>query len=117
MSTLKAPEELTLQDLLALTEAEEGEEEHGEETHEEEEVPNPVLPTGNEIIWAAVFFFALWVLMRYVLLPPIQRITTRRGSRADPAATESSECIPRRVISSRLSMSISTPCSRSCSMP
>lgn len=35
--------------------------------------PNPVIPELNELVWAAIFFFALWALMRYVLLPPIQR--------------------------------------------
>ena len=37
----------------------------------EEETINPVLPVSYEIFWSAVFFFALWALMKYVLLPPI----------------------------------------------
>lgn len=71
-------EELTLEELLEL--AQEGEEgEAVEEEGEEEEVPNPVLPTGNEIVWAAIFFFALWALMKYVLLPPIQKTRSERA--------------------------------------
>lgn len=30
-----------------------------------------ILPSGNELFWAAVFFFGLWALMKFVLLPPI----------------------------------------------
>ncbi len=41
--------------------------------------PNPVIPELNELVWAAIFFFVLWALMRYVLLPPIQAgMQTRR---------------------------------------
>lgn len=32
---------------------------------------NPILPTLPEIIWSAIFFFGLWALMKFVLLPPI----------------------------------------------
>jgi F-type H+-transporting ATPase subunit b len=70
-------EELSIQQLLAFVEAEEGE--AGEE--EEGEAPNPVLPTGNEIIWAAVFFFALWAAMKYVLLPPIMKTRAEREAK------------------------------------
>lgn len=67
-------EELSIDELLAAdAEGEEGE-------AGSEEVPNPVLPTGNEIVWAAVFFFALWALMKYVLLPPINRTREERAS-------------------------------------
>lgn len=37
----------------------------------EEEVINPILPTLNEIVWSALFFFALWAMLKFVLLPPI----------------------------------------------
>lgn len=40
--------------------------------------PNPVIPEVNEIVWAAIFFFALWALMKYVLLPPIMRAMEAR---------------------------------------
>lgn len=32
---------------------------------------NPILPTLPEMIWSGLFFFALWALMKFVLLPPI----------------------------------------------
>jgi F-type H+-transporting ATPase subunit b len=68
-------EELSIDELLAAdAEGEEGE-------AGSEEVPNPVLPTGNEIIWAAVFFFALWALMKYVLMPPINRTRDERAAK------------------------------------
>lgn len=41
--------------------------------------PNPVLPTGNEIFWSAVFFLLFWLLMKYVLLPPIRAVQKRRA--------------------------------------
>ena len=78
---------LTLNELLA-----EGEEE-GELTElegEEEETVNPVLPTGNDIIWAAVFFFLLWGAMRYILLPPIQKTRAERAAKI-AAAKDASE--------------------------
>jgi F-type H+-transporting ATPase subunit b len=46
---------------------------------ETEEPPNPVIPTENEIVWAAIFFVALWMLMKYVLLPPITRAMEARA--------------------------------------
>ena len=65
-----------------VTEEVEGE----EEAHsEEEEAPNPVLPTGNEILFAVICFFALWTLMKFVLLPPIQK---GRQERADKVRAE-----------------------------
>ena len=42
--------------------------------------PNPVIPVENEIVWAAIFFFALWAMMKKVLLPPIQRAMAERSS-------------------------------------
>lgn len=41
--------------------------------------PNPVIPEVNEIVWAVIFFFALWALMKYVLLPPITRAMAARA--------------------------------------
>ena len=40
------------------------------------ETVNPVLPTGPELFWGALFFAALWILMRYVLLPPVRAVKT-----------------------------------------
>ncbi|MEM7096118.1 MAG: F0F1 ATP synthase subunit B [Actinomycetota bacterium] len=42
---------------------------------------NPILPTLPEIIWSALFFFALWALMKFVLLPPIQQGRDARRAR------------------------------------
>ncbi len=63
------------------------------EAGEEGDPPNPVIPEMNEVFWAAVFFFALWALMKWVLLPPIlkaieNRAETIQGDRdaADSAA-------------------------------
>ena len=42
--------------------------------------PNPVIPVENEIVWAAIFFFALWALMKFVLLPPILRAMENRAA-------------------------------------
>ena len=52
--------------------------------------PNPVLPKLYEVFWAAVFFAVLYLLMRYVLMPAIQRLIDEREQkvRADLAAAE-----------------------------
>ena len=59
-------------DILAF--AEEGESEEGEEA----EVPNPVLPEVNHMIWAIGSFLLLWALMQYVLLPPLLKSREER---------------------------------------
>lgn len=46
-----------------------------------EDPPNPVLPEINEIFWSAVFFVLLWLLMKYVLLPPIRKVQKARAER------------------------------------
>lgn len=48
------------------------------EVEEAGDPPNPVIPVENEIVWAAIFFVALWALMKFVLLPPIQRAMENR---------------------------------------
>jgi F-type H+-transporting ATPase subunit b len=55
-----------------------------------EKVNNPILPTGNEFFWAAVTFVLLWILMKFVLLPPILKIMEERAAkrREDLAAAE-----------------------------
>lgn len=50
------------------------------EAEEAGDPPNPVIPTENEIVWAAIFFIALWALMKYVLLPPIMKAMENRAS-------------------------------------
>jgi len=47
----------------------------------EEEIANPILPVGNELFWAAICFFALWALMKWVLLPPVLRTMEAREAK------------------------------------
>lgn len=58
-----------------------------------EEVKNPILPTMNEMFWAAVFFILLWILMKYVLLPRITGVMDARTERvrSDLATAEAVE--------------------------
>ena len=70
-----ALEELTGDELVAIAAVEEGEEATDDET------VNPVLPTGADIIYAAIFFIALWAAMKYVLLPPIQKVRAERAAK------------------------------------
>ena len=43
------------------------------------ETINPVVPDEiGEIVWGAIGFFGLWILMRYVCLPPLLRIRAQR---------------------------------------
>ena len=83
-------------ELLILGADAEEEEHEADEGHAEVEAeapPNPVIPEVNEILWAAVFFFLLWAMMKYVLLPPIVRgmknraDTIQSGKDAADAAT------------------------------
>ena len=46
-----------------------------------EEASNPILPTQNELFWGAVTFLAMWALMKYVFLPPIQRVMQERSDK------------------------------------
>jgi len=56
-------------------------------------VKNPILPTVNEMLWAAIFFIALWALMKFVLLPRITKVMDGRTDkvREDLAAAEAAE--------------------------
>jgi len=69
-----ALEELIGDELVAIAAVEEGEE-------TDDETVNPVLPTGGDIIWAAIFFFALWAVMKYVLMPPVQKVRAERAAK------------------------------------
>ncbi len=53
-----------------------------------ETVTNPILPAGSELFWGAVFFFLLWILMRYVLLPPVLKVMDEREARLRAARAE-----------------------------
>jgi F-type H+-transporting ATPase subunit b len=44
----------------------------------EKNPPNPIIPTGKEILWAFVFFALLFLLLRYVLVPPLMRMVKER---------------------------------------
>ena len=64
-----------------------------QQAEEVKAVKNPILPTVNEMFWAAIFFIALWILMKYVLLPRITSVMDARTEkiRADQAAAEAAE--------------------------
>lgn len=80
-------------ELLILGADAEEEEHEAIEGQADDAPPNPVIPEVNEILWAAVFFFLLWAMMKYVLLPPIVRgmqnraNTIQSGQDAADAAT------------------------------
>lgn len=46
-----------------------------------EEAVNPILPVANEAFYAVVFFALLYLLVRYVLLPPVERTMDDRAQR------------------------------------
>jgi F-type H+-transporting ATPase subunit b len=64
-----------------------------QQAEEVKAVKNPILPTVNEMFWAAIFFIALWALMKFVLLPRITSAMDARAEkiRADQAAAEAAE--------------------------
>lgn len=41
---------------------------------------NPILPASSEMFWGALSFAALYFLVRYVLLPPVQRVMNDRAA-------------------------------------
>lgn len=64
------------------------------EAAEEATTVNPVVPDDlGEIFWGAIGFFGLWILMRYVLLPPLMKVREERVRKvlADQEATSSAE--------------------------
>jgi F-type H+-transporting ATPase subunit b len=68
-----------------------GEEITEAETEALDEGPaNPILPTSNELFWGAVFFFLLWALMKFVLVPPVDKTMAKRADaiRADEDAAD-----------------------------
>ena len=58
-----------------------------------EETKNPILPVVSEMLYALVFFCALWALMKFVLLPRITKVMDAREAkvRDDLAAAEAAE--------------------------
>jgi F-type H+-transporting ATPase subunit b len=64
------------------------------ETAETTETINPVVPDDlGEIFWGALAFFSLWILLRYVCLPPLMKIREQRAQQmlADQEAASASE--------------------------
>ncbi len=60
---------------------------------EAEAVNNPILPDPSEMFWGGLMFALFYVLMRYVLLPPVQRTMEERDEaiRADWDAAKDAE--------------------------
>lgn len=59
-----------------------------------EPVINPVVPDElGEIFWGAVGFFSLWILLRYVCLPPLMKAREQRAQQvlADQEAAAAAE--------------------------
>lgn len=52
--------------------------EHGTE---ETTSTNPVLPSVSELFWGAIAFFTLYALVKFVLLPPVQKVMQERADR------------------------------------
>jgi F-type H+-transporting ATPase subunit b len=64
------------------------------------EVTNPVLPDNvGELFWGAIAFFSLWILMRYVCLPPLLRVRAQREQQiqADREAAAAAETAAEQV--------------------
>jgi F-type H+-transporting ATPase subunit b len=65
----------------------------GTAAEESTKTTNPILPTGNEIVWGLITFFLLLALMKWVLLPPVMRVMREREARlrAERQAAEQAE--------------------------
>jgi F-type H+-transporting ATPase subunit b len=65
----------------------EGEEEHGTEAGAEEgghggvEAPNPILPATNEVVWGALSFLVLFVLLAWKAFPAVKKTMDERTNR------------------------------------
>ncbi len=57
---------------------------------EGEGTSNPILPAWSEMFWGAIWFTILFVLVKYVFLPPIKQVMDDREAaiRAELAAAE-----------------------------
>jgi F-type H+-transporting ATPase subunit b len=70
------------------------------EAAETAETINPVVPDElGEIFWGAVGFFGLWILLRYVCLPPLMKIREERLQKvqADNEAAAAAETAAEQV--------------------
>lgn len=64
------------------------------EVAEAKESINPVVPDElGEIFWGAIGFFSLWILLRYVALPPLMKVREQRAKQvlADEEAAAAAE--------------------------
>ena len=64
------------------------------EAAETAESINPVVPDElGEIFWGAIGFFSLWILLRYVALPPLMKVREQRAQQvlADQEAASLAE--------------------------
>lgn len=64
------------------------------EAADEAATVNPVIPDNvGEIFWGAVSFFGLWILLRYVCLPPFMKIREERAKQvqSDQEAASAAE--------------------------
>lgn len=67
-------------------------EEGGESSdHVVEAASNPILPTSSELFWGALAFATLFALVKFVLLPPVQKTMQDRAAllRSDLDAADS----------------------------
>ena len=64
--------------------------EEGEEHVVDAAVDNPILPVASELFWGALTFATLFLLVKYVLLPPVQKTMLDRADlvRADLDAAD-----------------------------
>ena len=70
------------------------------EVAEKTESINPVVPDElGEIFWGAVGFFGLWILLRYVCLPPLMKVREQRAQQiiADAEAASAAETAAEQV--------------------
>ena len=65
-----------------------------------DKIINPVVPDEiGEIFWGAVGFFGLWILLRYVCLPPLMKIREERAQKVltDQEAASAAETAAEQV--------------------
>lgn len=66
----------------------------------EESTINPVVPDNlGELFWGALSFFGLWIVMRYVCLPPLMKVREQRAQQvlADQEAAAAAEVAAEQV--------------------
>lgn len=55
-------------------------EDDGHGVEEAKEVINPILPEPSELLWGAIAFIVLYLLIRYVFLPSVDRVMANRAA-------------------------------------